>query len=144
MEVKIDNFMDICNSVSSGLFRSQIFNNYAVGVGAIIGGLGGAVALYNWGVKFKEEYRRKKLEDELKTKYPREQNNITFELWTSSINEGWIYLLDKATGLRHHIASNATFVGLGYDRGMVKRVGTRVFEAHKDGDEFLTRGERYS
>jgi hypothetical protein len=52
----------------NSLATSQIFNNYAVAFGAIMGGLGGAVAVYRWSAKFKEDLRRSQLETELKIK----------------------------------------------------------------------------
>jgi len=129
-------------SLSVKLVTSQIFNNYAVGVGALIAGVGGFKLLIDWGSNFVEQVRRRRLEIELRGKYL--PNRGGYELIASSSNPDWIYLHDKKTNRKHHIASNATFLALGYDRSMVKHIGKQVFDSIGDGDEFLTRGEKYS
>lgn len=119
---------------------SQLFNNFAVGGAAIVA----IVAGYKILDDLHDRMKRNKLEKELKSLYPPREVNKTFELISSSANSDWIFLLDKNTGKKHHIASDATFRDLGYDRSQVKQLGRDVFSKIPQGKEFLTKGERYT
>lgn len=129
---------------SSALLVSQVFNNYAVGIGALLAGIGGLKVLFDWARNTSEKKRRERLTVELKAKYPSKENGNTFQLIESSAKPGMIYLLDKKTNKKHHIASLSTFIALGYDHSMVQRLGQDVFNSIEEGDEFLTEGERFS
>lgn len=119
---------------------SQLFNNFAVGGAAIVAIIAGHRLLE----ELRDKMHRNKLEKDLKSLYPPHEINKTFELISSSANPGWIFLLDKKTGKKHHIASDATFRDLGYDRSQVKQLGSDVFSNIPQGKEFLTKGERYT
>lgn len=129
---------------SPALLFSQVFNNFAVGIGAILAGFGGLKVLLDWRREHEENKRRKRLEAELRSKYPPKELGKKFLLIQSSEKPGMIYLLDLKSGKKHHIASNSTFVALGYDRSMVKGLGKEVFNGYEEGDEFLIEGERFS
>jgi len=131
-------------SQSASVISSQIFHNYAVGIGVLLTGLGGLKILYEWAINYSDKNRKRRLSEELKTKYPPRENGKSFQLIESSSMPGKIYLLDKKTNKKHHIASILTFIDLGYDHSMVQRLGKDVFDAIDTGDEFLTQGERYS
>lgn len=131
-------------SESAELIFSQIFNNYAVGIGALIGGLGGLVVLVQYAAKYKEEFIRKRLFKELKAKYPVEQNGKSYQLINSDRRSDWIYLWDKRPNKKHHIASLSTFRNLDYNRSMVKKLTVEKFDSIPTGKEFLTHGERFS
>ena len=131
-------------SQSATLLFSQIVNNYAVAIGAVVGAIGGSVVLIQYAAKYKEEFRRKKLFKELKARYPVEQNGNTYQLINSDKRSDWIYLWDKNSGKKHHIASLSTFRNLNYDRSMVKKLTNEEFDAIPTGEEFLTDGERFS
>lgn len=123
---------------------SQIVNNYAVAFGAFMGGLGGFIVLLQYAAKYKEDLRRKRLFQELKTGYPVKQNGKTYQLINSEKRPDWIYLWDKKSNKKHHIASLSTFRNLNYDRSMVNKLTNEEFDSILTGDEFLTDGERYS
>lgn len=99
---------------------------------------------FDWAEEKMQKNKRKRLETELKMKYPPPKIGKTFDLIQSTAKPGMIYLLDLETGKKHHIASLSTFVSLGYDHSMVKNKGQAVFNQYEEGDEFLTEGERYS
>lgn len=129
---------------SSLLLISQVFSNFALGIGALLAGGGGLKILLDWTSNSKETKRRHQLEMELKAKYPPKQNGKTFQLIQSEARIGMIFLLDKETSKKHHIASLSTFRKLGYDNTMVKTLKPKEFVSIEDGDEFLTQGELYS
>ena len=131
-------------SQSADLISSQIFNNYAVGIGVLLTGLGGLKVLYEWADNYRDKYRRKKLSEELKAKYPPKENGKSFQLIESTAARGKIYLHDKKTNKKHHIASILTLIDLGYDHSMAQGLDKDVFDSIETGDEFLTQGERYS
>lgn len=131
-------------SQSAQLIFSQIFNNYAVGIGALIGGFGGLVVLFQYAAKYKEDFRRKRLFRELKIKYPIKQNGKTYELVNSDRRPDWIYIWDKESNTKHHVASLSTFRNLNYDSSMVRKLPIKKFDSISTGDEFLTAGERFS
>lgn len=136
------NCMEASQSVE--LISSQIFHNYAVAFGALVGGLGGFVVLVQYAVKYKEDFRRKRLFQELKTRYPVKLNGGTYQLINSDKRSDWIYLWDKKSNKKHHIASLSTFRNLDYDRSMVKKLTNEDFDSISEGEEFLTTGERFS
>lgn len=115
---------------------SQVFNNFAVGVGGILAGLAG--------LKYLNEIlgRKRKMEQEshLKLTYPVTNLNRSFKLINRPNNVNWIYLHDLNTNKKHHIASDWTFTSLGYDRTMVQTINDQVFNAIEEGNMFLTRG----
>lgn len=123
---------------------SQIFYNIAVGLGALLAGMGGLKILYSWAQSGKEDQRRKKLREELKTKYPPRLHLKTYRLIESTVNPDWVYLYDFKSGKKHHIASMLTLLRLGYMRNWAKKTTPHKFNLIDEGDEFLTDGERYS
>lgn len=129
---------------SSLLLVSQVFSNFALGIGALLAGSGGLKVLLDWASNNREKNKREKLEAELRVKYPPKENGKTFQLIQSSAKPGMIYLLDNKTNKKHHIASLSTFKALGYDNTMVKSLGQEVFNSMEDGDAFLTQGVRFS
>lgn len=131
-------------SQSAALISSQIFHNYAVGIGVLLTGLGGLKILYEWAISYRDKNKRKRLSEELKAKYPPGENGKSFQLIESSSERGKIYLHDRKTDKKHHIASILTLIDLGYDHSMVQGIDKDVFDSIDTGDEFLTQGERYS
>lgn len=128
----------------STLQFSEIFNNFAVGLGALLAGGGGFKILYDWTYSRRERVRRERLRAELRAKYPPNQHKITYRLIESDVKPGWVYLHDLKSGKRHHIASMLTLLRLGYLRDWVRKITPKQFFLIPEGDEFLTDGERYS
>jgi len=121
----------------SALLVSQVFNNWAIGISALIAAGGGLKVYFDWAHNAREKRKREKLTTELKAKFPPENNGKTFELIESSAKPGKIYLLNKVTNKKHHIASWLTFQTLGYEYEMVKRLGQEVFKSIKEGERIL-------
>ncbi len=120
---------------------SQVFHNFAVGIGALLAGAGGFKIIYDFATDLREKRRRTRQEKDLKALYPPSKVNKTFKLISSSKNPDWIYLHDLKTNKKHHIASNWTFVDLGYNRNMVQQLSDDVFNTIQEEEKFLTRGE---
>ena len=116
---------------------SQIIYNFAVAIGAFLAGFGGLKVLNDWLRNVREEKRKKKLTAELKAKYPWGENGKTFKLIESKAKPGKIYLLDKATNKKHHIASWSTFKTLEYEREMVEKLDQEEFKSIEGGEKIL-------
>lgn len=120
---------------------SQIFHNFAVGIGALLAGAGGFKILYDLAVNLADKRSRSRQEKDLKSMYLPNMLGKRFNLIASSKNPDWIYLHDLKTNKKHHIASNWTFVDLGYDRSMIQLMSEEVFNTIDEGERFLTKGE---
>ena len=127
---------------------SQIFYNYAVGIGLLLAGGVSIKALIEWRTevnkKKKKEDEKKKKEIrnnnkilELKAKYHKKELGKTFQLIKSSAKPGYIYLLDLTTNIKYHVGSSPTFHALEYNSSMVVRVSPEKFNSYKEGDKIL-------
>ena len=118
---------------------SQIFYNYAVGIGVLLAGLGGLRILNDWLRNAREEKRKKKLTAEFKAKYPKEENGKAFRLIKSSTSAKprHVYLLDNDTKIKHWIASSLTFKALEYETYMIDDLKPDKINSFKEGDKIL-------
>ncbi len=134
---------------------SQIFYNFTVGLGLLLAGGVSIKALVEWRIgvneKRKKEDEQRKKEDEqrkkeikkndkileLKAKYHKKEAGITFQLIKSSAKQGYIYLLDLTTNIKHHVGSSSTFHALDYNSSMVKRLSPEEFNKIKTGGKIL-------
>jgi len=122
---------------------SQIFYNYAVGIGVLLAGLGGLRIFNDWlrnaRENAREEKRKKKLTAEFKAKYPKEENGKAFRLIksTTSAKPRHVYLLDNDTKIKHWIASSVTFKALKYEPYMVDDLKPDEFNSFEEGDKIL-------
>ncbi len=127
---------------------SQIFYNFTVGFGLLLAGGVSIKALIEWRTEVNEkkkkddENRKKEIRNnnkilELKTKYHKKEDGITFQLIKSSAKPGYIYLLDLTTNIIHHVGSSSTFHALDYNSSMVKRLDPEKFNSFEEGDKIL-------
>ncbi len=128
----------------SCLIDSRIFNNYAVGIGALLAGGGGLKILFNWANDWNETRRRDSLRGELQARYPINKFGETYRLIETDFPPGWVYLHDKTQKEKHHIASMLTLIKLGYNRNTTEKISQKEFDSIPNKEEFLTDGERYS
>ncbi len=126
------------------LSDSTCFNNYAVGIGALLAGGAGLRILLDWSSNKIEINRRNKLREELRVRYPVSKHGQTFQLIETDFPLGWVYLHDKKLNKKHHVASMLTLIKLGYNRNQVKKLSQKDFDLIDEREEFLTDGERYS
>lgn len=123
---------------------SEVFNNFAVGFGALFAGGGGLKILLDWAYNAKENMRRNKLRGELRSRYPLSKYGDTYRLIETDSPAGWVYLHDKEQKEKHHIASMLTLIRLGFKRNAAEKISQEEFDSIPDKEEFLTDGERYS
>jgi hypothetical protein len=116
---------------------SEIFYNFAVGIGVLLAGFGGLKILSDWLKNVREKKRKEKLTTELKSRYPQSDHGETFQLIESKAKPGKIYLLDKVTNKKRHIASPSTFQALEFERHMVKELDHKEFKSIKTGKRIL-------
>ena len=95
---------------------SEIFNNIAVGIGALLAGLGGGVAFWEWVKKNRELRKFKIIKDTyLREKIKREDSDLgTFKLFRFGENNGKIYIYDLDSKKKHWIKNWGTYIELGY------------------------------
>ena len=118
---------------------SQIFYNYAVGIGVLLAGFGGLRIFNDWLRTAREERRKKKLTAEFKAKYPKEENGKAFRLIKSSTSAKprHVYLLNNDTKIKHWIASSLTFKALEYETYMVDDLKPDEINSFEEGDKIL-------
>lgn len=132
------------NALLSCLSTSKCFNDYALGLGALLAGAAGFKLLLDWGNNWNEIKRRNNLREELKVRYPLSKFDNTYRLIETDFPPGWVYLHDKIKNHRHHIASMLTLIKLGFNRSKVEKISQKEFDIIDEKEEFLTDGERYS
>ncbi len=123
------------------LYISKIFYNFAVEVGAIMGGI--------VGLKLISEYFSSKktaaIIENYKKQYPKEKLNIDFRLFYSPYlgTMGKVYLCDDKTKIKHWIASAQTLTDLGFfwdDVGHPPSI--EKFGKYQEGNEIFTGGKK--
>lgn len=132
------------DAIFSCLSNPNCFNNYAVGIGALLAGGGGLKILLDWASNASEVERRNKLRAELIARYPSSKFGETYRLIETDFPPGWVYLHDKKVKQKHHIASMLTLIKLGYNRNATEKISQEEFNNIDTKEEFLTDGERYS
>jgi hypothetical protein len=118
--------------------RSEIFYNFAVGIGAIGGGFFAIVkAIIDWLV----EKRKSSIKNEFKKLYPRKDLNITFQVVDTEKLPGKLYILDLKNKEKHWIQSSQTLLDLGLFWDDSRRISLDEFSKYKEGSAILTEGK---
>ena len=117
---------------------SEIFYNFAIGLGAIGGGVFvGAKGM----VEFWKSRNIQVSISKIKKRYPRSELNKSFRLVDTEEAPGRVYLLDTKTRKRHWIQSGATLLDLDFYWSDFKRIATDEFNKFDEETPILTRGE---
>lgn len=113
------------------LYISQIFHNFAVGIGALLAGGAGYVAVRQYIASTK----RQSLIDTYKSRYPRKDLNESFFLAHSPVsNQGdRIYILDIKTKKKHWIKNRETLIALDFDFGDANKT-SKLFNSYSESD----------
>ena len=127
-------------SINSIEVYSRIFNNVAIGFGAILAGLGGLRYLVNY-IEEKEKINGIKNEIKKYQKvYPPLQKNITYKIVQSSDKKGKIYILDK-DNILHHVRNYPTFLDLDLSQDEIETIKAEDFSKYSVGKSIQTRSE---
>lgn len=118
--------------------RSEIFYNFAVGLGAIGGGI--FIAMKGIIAFLKKKAQGLPIR-KIKKKYPREKMNRTFKLVDTEKVPGKVYLLDLKDGKRYWIQSGPTFLDLNFFWDDFVRIEQTEFDKYKEGTPILTSGD---
>lgn len=122
---------------------SEIFNNYAVGFGALSAGVGGFIVFWNWAEVRNNKTKFKKIKDiyhpsKLKKT---DTDGGSFKLFRFPNNFGRIYIYDLSDQKRHWIKDGGTYVELGYERNVFSDVTEdsidEEYKKYKDGDDII-------
>jgi hypothetical protein len=116
---------------------SRIFENTAIGFGAIIAGIGGFKFILDSLANIASE----KKAQEFKRLYPANKAGIDFEVVDSPIQPGKKYVIDKIRKVRRHIGSSQTYTDIGLRVVALKPYTENEFNKYPEGDIILTRGK---
>ena len=116
---------------------SQIFYNFAVGFGAIVGSLAGIKLIFDYlSQKKKREYV-----NEIKKLYPPRKLDLTFKIVHSPKLKGKLYLLDFLSKNRYWIQSSQTLTDLGFFWDSAGEITQEEFDKYMECCPLLTIGE---
>ena len=115
---------------------ADIFNKFAIGVGALVGTL--------LGTNYLREELSKRREEEIKyykLKYPDSKFGTDWEIIVNEGNSDRVYLWDKVNLQKHHIVNMLTMQDLGWD-SFERRVLTVLdFLSISEGERIRTIGQ---
>jgi hypothetical protein len=118
------------------LDNSQIFNNLAIGVGALVGSVGVFKIMSDY-VSLRKKQRAIQKYQRL---YPREKIDKDFKIVNSPITRGKFYILNCNTLKRHWIESSQTFLELDFFWDDTKEITEDEFNEYSEGPGILTSG----
>lgn len=117
---------------------SEIFRNFAIGLGALGGGL-------FVGLKFVVEFILSIKKISYKAKfhklYPREKLNDVFKIVDTERGLGKLYLVDLKKKEKYWIQSATTLLDLNFFWDDAKRISQEEFDSYREGPAILTSGE---
>lgn len=120
---------------------SQIVNNYAIGIGALLAGAGGFIVFYNWN---KERVIENKITN-FRNLYPRQQmggkgqQGKTFRLIRQK-SKVKFYLHDYQDDCIHWIESSISLNDMGFMFGDEIEVEESELKQYKESEPFYTKG----
>jgi hypothetical protein len=115
---------------------SEIFYNFAVGIGA----LGGLFAVYKLFDEWRNEKVKREKIEQLRKIYPASELGHGYKIADSVEDRGVIYIIDLRNSKKHWIQSSSTFVDLGFDWRKVEHITADEFRVYHEGDPILTSG----
>lgn len=127
--------MDATSSASI-LQVSQIFYNFTAGLGTLLAGGAGLVAVN----QFFTQYRANINRNQLKKRYSKEKINSEYKLVDFKKEPGKIYLLDLQTNRIHWIASAQTMTDLDFSWNDVIHLDTSEFDKYQESEKIHTSG----
>ena len=114
---------------------AEIFQSFAIGVGAILGGIGALKVLGDWAGAQSRKRRIKKW----RRRFPKSSMNEAFKLiyptYENVVGGGEIYIKDLRTNTKHWVADPETLETLGFNFSEAKGIPHKDFDEIKDGDE---------
>ena len=115
---------------------SEIFYNFAVGIGTLSGVFAAYKLIQEWFISKSKQ----KMIDRLKKLYPRSELNISFLVADTARAPGKIYLIDIKKRQKYWIQSSSTYLDLGLFWDDFKRISEDEFDSYKEGVSILTSG----
>jgi len=113
---------------------SDIFNNFAIGIAALLG-------IYLGNNYFRDEIERRRKIKEYGKKYPYNQYSKTWKIIVREDREGEPHVLDIKSSVIHHIWNMKTIFDLGWQFYSREPVKIETFDAYQRGEPIRTRGE---
>lgn len=117
---------------------SEVFNNFSLGIAALLGGLGGLKILSELAdqMAYKRKIRK------WRAIYDPSLRGVNFRLIRSRDNPNWIYVHDLNSNEKIHIGSRLTFDEFGFIWDWIEDISHDDFIRIRTSDEIiLTRGE---
>ena len=116
---------------------SSIFNNFAVGIAAILGGSWAGLKAV---IEFIESQRRSAYKNEMKKRFPRTALNKQFKIVDHPKAPGKFYVIDLQKKERYCIQTNETLMDLGFSWKDTEHMTTEEFHHFTEGPGILTVG----
>lgn len=116
---------------------SEIFNNFAIGLAAITGGIWAGIKA---GIEFVSSKKRSSYKDDIKKRYPKEKLNKTFKIVDYANAPGKLYLVDLEKREKYWIQSASTLLDIGFFWDDAQRITVEEFNKYKEGPAILTVG----
>jgi len=116
---------------------SEIFNNIAIALAAISGGIWAGLKAF---IEFVSSRRKSSYKNEMRKRYPREKLNETFKIVDHEKSPGKLYLIDLKKKEKYWIQSGPTLLDIGFFWDDAQRISEEEFHKYKEGPGILTVG----
>ncbi len=119
---------------------SEIFSNFAVGLGALGAASTGIKIVYDWLI---DKSNQKKL-IRFREIYPPQELGKGYRIADSVALPGKIYIIDLRTRQKRWIQSSSTFIDLGFNWGAIEHMSVNEFDSYVEIKPILTSGKPWS